>query len=323
MLAERGDSRALRSLFGAKARPAVAGGSRDERLLRAAQQGDRATLRGLLKESRAVPLELAARLLELAVAAQDAAMLALLLGHGLDGAVSDGLLIAAIDASCDPCVDALLQAGAAPDAVARDGRPALLVAARDGRSGSMAALLTAGAPVDVMDPAGRTALWWATRNGHSEVAVALLAAGATTAPDRDGVAPLHLAAQNDDGVLLRQLLPLVPVDLASNAGSSALQLAAHAGALTAARLLLGAGAEVDRRDPAGDTALMVAARAGQLDMADMLLRAGASLTQRNERFENARDLMADRPEPGWQVLLTRTDGGLGNLLGWIGGDQSR
>eukprot|EP01045_Picozoa_sp_COSAG04_P019090 COSAG04_NODE_1822_length_5493_cov_33.626251_3_plen_247_part_00 len=83
-------------------------------------------------------------------------------------------------------VVALLQGGAAVDAVDKDGMTALMKAASsderalpfNGHPDTVAALLQGGAAVDAVDEDGATALMWAAFSGHAECARLLLEAGA-------------------------------------------------------------------------------------------------------------------------------------------------
>jgi len=88
------------------------------------------------------------------------------------------LLVEAAEAGLAGVVDALLRAGAAPDAVGEDGQPALYAAARFGHPGVVERLLAAGAPVDARTPTRHTPLMAAAERGDLESVRLLLAAGA-------------------------------------------------------------------------------------------------------------------------------------------------
>ena len=74
-------------------------------------------------------------------------------------------------------VDALLVAGARPDAPAADGDTALIAAARWGHGPVVARLLAAGAAVDARNDARHTALMAAAERGALECVGRLLEAG--------------------------------------------------------------------------------------------------------------------------------------------------
>eukprot|EP01045_Picozoa_sp_COSAG04_P010097 COSAG04_NODE_608_length_12095_cov_54.626709_10_plen_499_part_00 len=84
---------------------------------------------------------------------------------------------AAADGDTD-AVAALLQGGAAVDAVGSEGGTALMFAAGKGHAGAVAALLQGGAAVDALDSEGDTALMLAAYLGRAECARLLLEAGA-------------------------------------------------------------------------------------------------------------------------------------------------
>lgn len=77
-------------------------------------------------------------------------------------------------------MDLLLEAGAAPDAAARDGATPLLLAAEAGCAHCVQSLLRRGADADAADAAGATPLLAALAGGHGRTAEALLEAGAKT-----------------------------------------------------------------------------------------------------------------------------------------------
>ena len=115
------------------------------------------------------------------------------------------LATAAQEASL-PSVNALLEAGADPNAKARQGCTPLhlmterlnnspLDARKDAsRKAIIKALILAGANVDAMDIGGQTPLHYSAAYGQAAMARALLAAGAdVNARDHDGQTPLHCA----------------------------------------------------------------------------------------------------------------------------------
>jgi ankyrin repeat protein len=172
-----------------------------------------------------------------------------------------------------------------------------------------------GAPLGQTDDLGRNALWWACRSNQGQVALRLIALGAPIRADSEGTGPLHLAAGNDDRILVMALVEQTGVEAPAGDGNRPLMIAARAGAGDALAALLAAGADVKARNDVGDTALIVAVRAGHLAVTEQLLKAGANPKVRNDRFESAASLMAARAEPEWDSLLKSSEKGLFGLFG--------
>jgi ankyrin repeat protein len=133
-------------------------------------------------------------------------------------------------------------------------------AARLGRDDMIPALLQAGAQIEASDERDHTALILASYHGHESTTALLLSLGA---------------------------LPNGPPDAA---GSTALMGVAFKGYLTLARMLIAAGAQVDRRNRAGQTALMMAALFGREPVIEALLAAGADPDLRDGNGDTAADL---------------------------------
>ncbi len=118
-------------------------------------------------------------------------------------------------------------------------------AARMGRDDMVPALLAAGVDIEVTDVKGYTALVLASYNGQESTTALLLKHGAA-------------------------------VDGAHDAqGNTALMGVCFKGYLPIARMLIDAGADVNRRNGVGQTALMMAALFNQGAIIDLLLANGA------------------------------------------------
>lgn len=131
----------------------------------------------------------------------------------------------------DDVVRVLVARGARLEARDRKGLTALLVAARWGSRRGVAALLDAGASIGAADDIGWNALMWSCFKGQTEMAALLLDRGAALdGRDPDGRTPLMLAAKKghektvalllDRGAELRALGPgrLNAADLAEKNG---------------------------------------------------------------------------------------------------------
>lgn len=156
----------------------------------------------------------------------------------------------------------LIDAGGFAD-VARggDGFTPLLAAAQENRPAVLDVLLAAGADPRRTDDEGRSALATASYRGHGEIVKQLLGAGADADQSRvrDGVAPLHFAAQEGRPGIVRALLAAgAKPGIADDGGSTPLHVAARQDDPEIVALLLEAGADRRAEDDDGRTAVDVA-----------------------------------------------------------------
>lgn len=136
----------------------------------------------------------------------------------------------------------------------------LFDAARMGRDEMIPALLQAGVDIEVTDARGYTPLVLASYNGQLSTTALLLAQGARV----DGV---HDAP-----------------------GNTALMGVCFKGYAEIARLLIDAGADVNRRNGVGQTALMMAALFNQTAIIDLLLEKGADASVTDAAGNSVRSL---------------------------------
>jgi cytohesin len=326
-LARRSEDPKMLAAFGINGQRRVAGSSGFDdpevlhrRLADAAVRGNLAVIDDLLGRPHYDPEwpGLAGVLMKLADGGS-AAALARLVDSGVpfderDERGRTALHAASASGSAD-CVALLVKHGAELDSPDGLGRTPLLLASRAGSGAAVGLLLGAGAAADQTDQNGRNALWWALKSAHGELAMQLLEFGVPALADNEGMGPLHLAAAADLPDVVERLLPSLQVDEPTQDGNSALLLAARAGALDAAGVLVENGAAVGYRNPLGDTALIIAARSDRLEVARLLLEAGANQNSRNERFESAASIVAERKDPQWLSLLAEHRRGVLDLLG--------
>ncbi len=183
-----------------------------------------------------------------------------------------------------PCIQALLAAGADPDAPGANGVAPLAVAAFFGHTAVVNALLEAGADMEATcsfsskkGGAPFTALQWAALEGRDECLRALLAAGASLeAPQGPKFYPaLHLAAEEGHSDCLYTLLEAkAPLEARDSDGNTALIVACYHGQADCMGGLVLAGADMEARGSRG-TALQVAVAESQGMCATALMGLGA------------------------------------------------
>lgn len=180
------------------------------------------------------------------------------------------LQLAAMNGSA-PIIDRLLKAGADPNAaLTPSGDTALMMAARTGKSDAIRVLVEAGAGVNTTETwGGTTALMWAVSEGHSEAAKMLIDAGADV-----NARSHYVAAANGRGFEGRTPLTNSTDAKAAEFASgrlTPLMFAAREGDVGVARILVGAGADVNALAGDGKTALAMAVFNGNYEVASYLV----------------------------------------------------
>ena len=194
------------------------------------------------------------------------------------------LQLAAINGSA-AMIDRLLKAGADPNAPLTPARDtALMMAARTGKTDAIRVLVEAGADVNAKETwGGTTPLMWAVAEGHAEAATVLIAAGADV-----NARSHYVAAANGRGFEGRT--PLASSTDAKTAEFASgwltpLMLAAREGDIELARILIGAGADVNAAAGDGKTALALAIFNGNYDVASFLVDSKADVNKADaQRF---------------------------------------
>ncbi len=176
----------------------------------------------------------------------------------------------------------LLDAGAAADAVGKDGYTPLMLAAEAGEQELVRLLLQARADPLLRNAQGQSTLDLAAN--RPEVAAILSAATGTT-PQVPSLRPaevppkppLHRAAQRGDLAGVQQLLAEgIPVDTRSTRGDTALMLAAERGHTEIVQALLAARADVHARNGVGTDAVALTLVFGHDETRAVLEAAGAA-----------------------------------------------
>jgi uncharacterized protein len=281
----------------------------------AAMRGDRAALRAAIARKADVNLPQADGSTALHWAAErddlDSAELLIEAGARVSAKTREGvtpLQLAAINGSA-AMLGRLLRAGADANApLTAAGDTALMMAARTGKIDAIRALLEANANVNATESwGGTTALMWAVAEGHVDATARLIAAGADV-----NARSHYVAAANGRGFEGRTPLAnrteAKPEEFASG-WLTPLMLAAREGHVGVARLLVGAGADIDAVAGDGKTALAIAIFDGSYELASFLVDNHADVNKADaQRFTPLfwavdRRNMETAPSFPWMVTL--------------------
>jgi len=241
--------------------------------------------------------------LTLAALLPDTRLLRALIARGADvNRVTGGLtpLLIATRDSWHGRVEAvlmLLANGANPRVADAEGSTPLHGAALGRDPGVAAALLDAGAAIDALDQAGRSPLAVACRAANWPLARFLLERGAKTAPaggEPALVAAAGIADDDAEGVTLL-LRARAQVNAADARGRTALLVAAGEGHEAIAAALLAANADPNRTDQHGSSALMEAARAGTPALVRRIAAAHADVARQDAHGRDALNLACQSP----------------------------
>jgi ankyrin len=267
-------------------------------LLDAAKNGDRETLRALLKQGANVNSAEADGTTALIWASyrdnlEDAD---LLIRSGAKVNAANDLGVTPLWTACqngsEAMVRRLLAAGANPNAKLTLGETMLMEASRTGNAAVVEQLLNKGAEVNVRAARGQTALMWAVAQKHPDVVKLLLAKGA------------DVRARSEAWSQVMAVVPHGYLDYnraIPHGDDTPLLFAARVGDLESARLLVAAGADVNDADAWGISATTLAAHSGFADVVEFLLDKGAdpsaakagfsalhlAIMRRNERIVTA------------------------------------
>ena len=188
----------------------------------------------------------------------------------------------------------LLQAGANPNAALLAGETPVMVASRSGSADVVEQLLARGANVNAHGARNQTALMWAVAQKHPDVVKVLLAHGA------------DVQARSDEWGYVQAVPPHGRLEYnrsIPHGRDTALLFAARVGDLESARLLVGAGANVNDADAWGVSALVLAAHSGFGDLVEFLLDKGADANSSAAGFTALHEAIMRRDEKTVMALL--------------------
>jgi ankyrin repeat protein len=257
----------------------------------AAERGDLETVRALVKRRVDVnaPSTDGTPALHWVVRMQDVDTARLLLKAGADANRANRYgvrpLHLAIDNNDLAMVKLLLASHADATSTDATGETCLMMAARGGNVEIVAALLDQRtvAAVDVADPEYRqTALMFAARAGHAPIVSLLIKHGANVdAQTRTGATPKFRSPSSNSGSkgagIVRGGWPERGERDPTPGAKTPLLYATREGHEAIAKLLLDAGANLEKADADGVTPLLMAVLNGHLSLARMLIARGANV----------------------------------------------
>jgi ankyrin repeat protein len=183
--------------------------------------------------------------------------------------------------------DMLLTAGADAAATGSAGETMLMQAARTSSADMTRLLLQHGADAQARDEAfQQTALMIAVREGTAEAVALLIEAGSEAdAASRTGETPAFRRPEDNAGSkgvgIVRGGWPPQGERAPTPGAKTPLLYAARDGRSEAARLLIEAGADIEKADADGVTPLLTAIVNGHMDVVRLLLDAGANVNARD------------------------------------------
>jgi ankyrin repeat protein len=188
-----------------------------------------------------------------------------------------------------PLIEALLDAGGSANEANPGGETVLMTAARTGKVEAVQLLLDRGANVNARENLrGQTALMWAVLENHPAVVRLLLARGAdinaqTLVSVPDGTSGKPEATSGDIGAHGPGIYRSRAVPSPSGA-MTPLMYAARDGNLAMARMLVDAGADVNRRAANGTPPLVAAITNNHIELALFLVDNGADINAADDFY---------------------------------------
>ena len=268
----------------------------DARLADAVMRADRNTVRTLLQQKADVNAAQADGMTALHWAARqnDLETAQMLIGAGAKPDVATRYGVTPLYFACQKgnaaMIDLLLRAGVDPNSANPGGETALMTASRTGNVDAVKLLLDHRAAIDMKESQrGQTALMWAVLENHPDVVKLLLARGAdinaqTKVEIPDGTSGKPETKSGDigahgPGMYRGRAVP-------SPAGAmTALHFAARDGNLAMARILVEAGAHLDRPSANGTRPMVVAIINNHIELALYLLDKGADANAADDFYK--------------------------------------
>lgn len=283
-------------------------------LVEAAQNGDRDTVRALLKQS-GTNVNLAepdgTTALAWASYRDDLEMANLLIRSGAKANIANDLGVTPLWAACqngsEAMVRRLLSAGANPNAKLLSGETMLMVAARTGNPAVVYQLLSKGAEVNARASRAQTALMWAVAQKHPDVVKLLLAHHADVHARSD--AWNYVMAVTPHG--FPEYNRAIP-----HGEDTPLLFAARVGDLESAKLLVAAGADSNDADAWGISTVTLAAHSGFDDLVEFLLDKGADPNAAKAGFTALHEAIMRRDEKTVAALLEHGADANARLATW-------
>jgi ankyrin repeat protein len=194
----------------------------------------------------------------------------------------------------------------------RNGYDAFYLAANSGRRDLIVYMLDGGCEPTQISAIGTTVYNVIVMKNNVELLELFIERGIPVTPAANGRWPLHCAVKARHAELIERLIESTDSDpnCADRRGDTPLHLAAQLGLPAFCEMLVGFGADVDRRNRAGYTALHVAAVYGKLRAVEALAAAGAYLAAIDSLGRTALNLAVIRKRR--QVVRWFEDQGLTN-----------
>jgi ankyrin repeat protein len=189
----------------------------------------------------------------------------------------------------------LLQSGGDPNKPLAAGETPLMVAARSGNAEVVDLLAAKGADLNARATRGQTALMWAVAQKHPDVVKVLIARGVD----------IHARSE-----VWNEVMAVFPHGLLDynrpipHGSDTALLFAARVGDLASAKLLVGAGANVNDEDAWGISATVLAAHSGFAELVAFLLDHGADPSAARAGFTALHEAVMRRDAKMVEALLT-------------------